>query len=194
MKIMIVERNSTKADAFKFCFERTAVEVHCGEIFDFPADALVSPANSFGYMDGGIDAVYSQRWPGIQTEVQNRIQDQPFGELLVGQAICVDLNADPDFKFLIAAPTMRVPMKVPVYNAYLATRAAVQIAREPFNMGSLVFPGMGTGSGGIDPVEAGWAMRKGIRDGLNTNYREKLEPNWRGVAVNHFTLGERVKI
>jgi hypothetical protein len=36
------------------------VEVSCGDIFGVKADAIVSPANSFGYMDGGIDLVYSR--------------------------------------------------------------------------------------------------------------------------------------
>jgi O-acetyl-ADP-ribose deacetylase (regulator of RNase III) len=30
-----------------------------GDIFEHMADVTVSPANSFGYMDGGIDLVYS---------------------------------------------------------------------------------------------------------------------------------------
>jgi hypothetical protein len=31
------------------------VRTSLGEIFESSADAIVSPANSFGYMDGGID-------------------------------------------------------------------------------------------------------------------------------------------
>jgi hypothetical protein len=34
------------------------VHVTCGNILEHPADAIVSPANSFGYMDGGIDAAF----------------------------------------------------------------------------------------------------------------------------------------
>jgi hypothetical protein len=30
-----------------------------GDLLEHAADAVVSPANSFGYMDGGIDLVYS---------------------------------------------------------------------------------------------------------------------------------------
>jgi O-acetyl-ADP-ribose deacetylase (regulator of RNase III) len=34
------------------------VTVHQVSILDVACDAVVSPANSFGFMDGGIDAVY----------------------------------------------------------------------------------------------------------------------------------------
>jgi hypothetical protein len=30
------------------------VSISCGDIFELKADAIVSPANSFGYMDGGM--------------------------------------------------------------------------------------------------------------------------------------------
>ena len=36
--------------------------VHRGSIFDVACDAVVSPANSFGFMDGGIDALYVDRF------------------------------------------------------------------------------------------------------------------------------------
>jgi hypothetical protein len=36
------------------------VFVSRGDIFEQKADAIVSPANSFGYMDGGIDLLYSK--------------------------------------------------------------------------------------------------------------------------------------
>ncbi|GHU70120.1 hypothetical protein FACS189450_04050 [Spirochaetia bacterium] len=36
------------------------VEISCGDIFDIKADAIISPANSFGFMDGGIDLAYSK--------------------------------------------------------------------------------------------------------------------------------------
>jgi hypothetical protein len=35
------------------------VHVSRGDIFEHKADAIVSPANSFGFMDGGIDCIRS---------------------------------------------------------------------------------------------------------------------------------------
>ena len=82
------------------------------------ADALVSPANSFGFMDGGIDMVYwyitqyranliwcvSERfgWQ-ILERLQKLIQDEHFGEIPVGSAAIIDAN-DPKgtIKYLVS--------------------------------------------------------------------------------------------
>ncbi len=37
-------------------------------------DVIISPANSFGFMDGGIDKVYMKMFDGIQSTVQNKIE------------------------------------------------------------------------------------------------------------------------
>lgn len=37
------------------------VSIHEGSILDLEVDALVSPGNSFGYTDGGIDLEYTFR-------------------------------------------------------------------------------------------------------------------------------------
>jgi O-acetyl-ADP-ribose deacetylase (regulator of RNase III) len=37
------------------------VRISHSDIFESSAGAIVSPANSFGYMDGGIDLVYLHR-------------------------------------------------------------------------------------------------------------------------------------
>jgi hypothetical protein len=63
------------------------VRISIGDIFELKADAIVSPANSFGYMDGGIDLVYVQRfgWE-LQDRLQSHLKEQHDGELPVGQA------------------------------------------------------------------------------------------------------------
>lgn len=60
-----------------------------GDIRQTKADAVVSPANSFGFMDGGIDGLYSQffGW-GVQALLQEKIQAMPMRELPVGCALC----------------------------------------------------------------------------------------------------------
>src|SRR5579862_3319144 len=61
-----------------------------GDILKGRCDAVVSPANSFGFMDGGIDLAY-RRYFGIdlQARVQENIRTKFFGELPVGQATVV---------------------------------------------------------------------------------------------------------
>lgn len=60
------------------------VEVSCGDIFQHRADAIVSPANSFGFMDGGIDLLYSRvLGQHLEGELQALLRDRHFGELPV---------------------------------------------------------------------------------------------------------------
>jgi hypothetical protein len=48
------------ADAWSTCFgSEPSVFVHQQDILTRTADAILSPANSFGFMDGGIDLLYS---------------------------------------------------------------------------------------------------------------------------------------
>ena len=145
----------------------STVNISTGDIFDITADAIISPANSFGYMDGAIDLVYSNffGW-GLQTKLQKILQNKYYGELVVGNARIV-VTGHAKIPFLISAPAMRVPCDVSdTINAYLAFRAAL-IAVLDFNsqytvsrINSILCPGLGTGVGGITPFDCAKQMRK----------------------------------
>ncbi len=142
-----------------------SVEVSCGDIFECSADAIVSPANSFGYMDGGIDLVYS-RFFGWELEDALRalLVDQHYGELPVGQAIVLP-TGHASIPFLVSAPTMRVPSSISrTVNVYLAFRAALIAVMRHNERGagvieSLLVPGLGTGVGEVPPERAARQMR-----------------------------------
>lgn len=142
------------------------VQVRHGDFFAEDADALVSPANSFGIMDGGLDAAIRARLGGhIDTAVQRRIVESHHGELPVGAAEIVP-TGHPRWPFLVVAPTMRVPESVgQTLNAYLAFRAAM-LAISRHNQGSpmqrissIVVPGLGTGIGAMDARRCAAQMR-----------------------------------
>ena len=179
MKIILSDINPAIAGAYeKFCGDLKIVEVNEGSILDLSCDAVVSPANSYGFMDGGIDMAYSQffGW-GVQERLQYKILNRHHGELLVGQAEIVETN-DQQIPFLIAAPTMRVPTRLEnTVNVYLAARAVFQlIIHGVFDSGSfkgeaiskhvkkVAFPGMGTGVGQVDPNTCAKQMRIAIDD------------------------------
>ena len=85
MQIRLIDISKEMTDAWKIAFEGVAdVAVHNGSIFDIPSEVVVSPANSFGFMDGGIDRVLSEflGWH-VMDRVQEKIRDQFDGELLV---------------------------------------------------------------------------------------------------------------
>jgi O-acetyl-ADP-ribose deacetylase (regulator of RNase III) len=139
-------------------------------------DVVVSPANSFGFMDGGIDMLYSQHfgWK-VQERLQSQIRDKHHGELLVGLAEIVETD-NLRIPFLIAAPTMRVPMKLQdTVNPYLAARAVLLLVQHgSFDQGtfageriadavkSIAFPGLATGIGGIGPQTCAHQVRVAI--------------------------------
>jgi O-acetyl-ADP-ribose deacetylase (regulator of RNase III) len=134
------------------------VHVIEGDILVGTADAVVSPANSFGYMDGGIDLAYRNFFGmEIQHRVRGKIHTDHFGELPVGQAVIVETN-HAQLPLLIVAPTMRVPDRIgDTVNVYLAFRAAL-VAVINHNksgqnrIGTLRVPALGTGVGGM-PID-----------------------------------------
>jgi O-acetyl-ADP-ribose deacetylase (regulator of RNase III) len=142
------------------------VEVRQGDFFAEDADALVSPANSFGIMDGGLDAAIRAQLGGlVETAVQRRIVDEHHGELPVGAAEVLPTGHS-RWPFLVVAPTMRVPESVAqTLNAYLAFRAALLAvakhnhASPSQRIHSIVVPGLGTGIGAMDARRCAAQMR-----------------------------------
>ncbi|HEU4321863.1 MAG TPA: macro domain-containing protein [Roseiflexaceae bacterium] len=132
-----------------------AVHPGQGDIFAVKADALISPANSFGFMDGGIDRIYSQRlgWH-VQERLQALLRRDYDSELPIGMAVMVETDS-PDYPYLISAPTMRAPVDVSdTLNAYLAFRAALRLIsrinhERPGTISSVLCPGLATGTGGL---------------------------------------------
>lgn len=143
-----------------------AVAVRMGDITKLAVTAVVSPANSHGYMRGGVDLAYTHRFgTGVEHAVRARIATLPGGLLPVGQALAVS-TGDMDIPYLVSAPTMETPRRLSGPEPVLAaTRAAVRCAQEQ-GYDSLAFPGMGTGTGGLAPDVAASAMLEGLRQGL----------------------------
>jgi O-acetyl-ADP-ribose deacetylase (regulator of RNase III) len=142
------------------------VEVRQGDFFAEDADALVSPANSFGIMDGGLDgAIRAQLGGLVETAVQRRIVEEHHGELPVGSAEVLP-TGHARWPFLVVAPTMRVPESVAqTVNSYLAFRAALLAVTKHNRAGgnrrihSIVVPGLGTGIGAMDARRCAAQMR-----------------------------------
>jgi O-acetyl-ADP-ribose deacetylase (regulator of RNase III) len=162
MKLFIRDKNAELIKHLQVEFsDCPGVECSAGNILDLSAIALVSPANSFGFMDGGIDWVYTLAFgPELQYSVQKEIQKLPNAELLVGQAIMVEIPKKVfPISYLIVAPTMRVPELIRPVNVFLAMRAAIQLALSR-KLLSVLMPGMGTGSGKVSYEAATKAMRQ----------------------------------
>ena len=188
------DTNATLVELAKLIGRDTFEEVEQCSIVSKTATAVVSPANSFGFMDGGVDLVYttffgSQVQESLQSDIQEFCIDQ---ELNVGRALSV-ATGNAIIPWLIAAPTMRVPRIIEDYlDVYLAARAAAIVALDLLPQDSLVaFPGMGTGAGCVPPAIALRAMVRGIQDARNPAPFPKTlgEAGRMDYAVRHAVLG-----
>jgi O-acetyl-ADP-ribose deacetylase (regulator of RNase III) len=180
----------------RFCGDLDFVEVHTGSIVDLEVDAVVSPANSFGFMDGGVDAVYLDHFGrSIQERVRRAIVTERHGELLVGEALIVPTN-DARIPFLIATPTMRVPMHLgETVNPYLAARAVFLLVRQgrlpdggavADRVATVALPGLGTGAGRVSSAVCAHQVRRAIDDHLLGGYR--LPASWAEASERHQLL------
>jgi O-acetyl-ADP-ribose deacetylase (regulator of RNase III) len=171
------------------------ITCHHGSIFDLDCDAIVSPANSFGFMDGGIDALYSHYFGWhVEERLQTIIREKYHGELLVGQAEIVPTD-HPKIPFLISAPTMRVPMVLrESVNPYLATRAVLLLWKHGIWEGkplsesvhTIAFPGLGTGVGRVGPQTCAYQMRAAIDEVLLN--KEAFPQTWVAAQSAHLSL------
>ena len=201
MEIILAAVEPPLAEAWeRFCGDLEGVRVHRGSLLDLSVDAVVSPANSFGFMDGGIDLRYSQKfgWK-VQERLQAIIRERHDGELLIGTAEIVQTD-DLQIPYVIAAPTMRVPMILrDSVNPYLAARAALLLVKrgvfgegplvgEPIAAGvqSVAFPGLGTGVGQVDPNTCARQVRAAIEDVLLGKH--SFPASWADAQARHQRL------
>ncbi len=134
-------------------------------------DCMVSAANSFGLMDGGVDLAITKFF-GLQLmdRVQDHIQSHFRGEQPVGTSFIIGTGND-EHPFLAHSPTMRVPMRISmtdnVYRAMWATLLAVwrhNQAATDSAIRHVACPGLGTATGGVAPRSAARQMALAYRN------------------------------
>lgn len=162
MQVQLVYQDKALGEAWRTHFGNCSnVEIVEGDITTLTCDAVVSPANSFGFMDGGLDAALSDRFGwDLQLELQKQIRQLPEKELLIGKALVIPTN-DKTLAWLIAAPTMRVPMSFGIatsVNAYMAMKAILIAAQDHPEIDSVAIPGLCTGVGRMPPQVAAKQM------------------------------------
>ncbi len=189
MKLHIVSLNETFIQCCTELFEHSKdVIVQKGDIRDVPRDgaAFVSPANSLGHMDGGIDLVFSREmFPGCETLVKSRIREvgettlvgRPY--LRVGSAVWTFVGEhaaqEPhatfgEFTALITTPTMFLPHPIPhTRNVYWAMQAALLAMQKIQDLtqgkiDTLVVTSMGCGVGCMDPEASALQIRAAWRE------------------------------
>lgn len=196
MKLILADLQGDLLEAWQNTAGKTYVETHHGSIFNVQCDALVSPANSFGFMDGGLDTAISQFFGRhIQERLQKLIQTKHHGELLVGAAEIVETD-HPKIPYMISAPTMRVPMVLKdTVNIYLAIRAVLLLLKYgKFEDGTVIvdkvktvaLSGMGTGVGQVSPKIFVKQMKTAVEEVIEEKY--VFPKTWWEAAQRHQLL------
>ena len=168
MHYLLIDKNPRIISAWQDFFgEEENVKILEGDLTNVTCDAIVSPANSFGFMDGGVDYTISMRlgWE-LQFELQKKIKELPEMELLVGRAMTIE-TGDELIPYLISAPTMRVPMNFNIatsINAYLAMKATLIASRNHPKIEYVAIPGFCTGVGKMQPQIAAGQMYKAYQE------------------------------
>lgn len=171
--LMFRDRKPEMALAWvQYFSDRGPWSVGSGNILREEADAIVSPANSYGHMDGGIDLAYRAHFGlKIQNRLQKVIAERFDGKLPVGRAVVIP-TSNRRIPRLIAAPTMETPSSIEgTQNVYHAMRAVLETVllfndRQLRNLDptirEVLIPGMGTGVGRMDPFDAAEQMKRAI--------------------------------
>lgn len=174
MKITVIDTNSQFIQVFSGLSPKN-VETVFGSVQLIKPEggvAYVSPANSFLFMDGGIDWVYSRMmFPNLERHVKREARKacpktslgRPF--LPIGKAMLLSIPGSQ--AAMVMSPTMFFPQDVRgTNNAYHATYAAVRCALDSGCVSHLVIPGMCTGIGKMVFDQAAQQMSDAINDAL----------------------------
>jgi len=170
VELTLCDRSPELVQAWRSYFPaESGVKIANQNILTLDVTALAVPANAFGFTDGGVDMAISKEifdWR-LQEKLHKLIGQQHGGELLVGQAMIMPTGSS-RFRYIIVAPTMRVPSNVSnTVNAYLAMRAILLAAdahnramqdRPAERIKSLAVPGLCTGTGKMPADRSAYQM------------------------------------
>jgi O-acetyl-ADP-ribose deacetylase (regulator of RNase III) len=168
-------------------------------------NVLVSPANSFGELLGGIDMRYYMLLGknNLQDTVYRQIKKQHYGEIPVGDYCLVQI---PDRKqYLLMCPTMTIPLDVSrTRNAYFYMRAvlkALNILKKHgiANVSKVLCPIPCIGVGCMTPKQAARQIRdacdavqaRGIISAIHMT--EAMSKTPLGTRYPHFEIGDVLK-
>jgi O-acetyl-ADP-ribose deacetylase (regulator of RNase III) len=166
LKLILVDPKSALCEAFREKFHGLPnVEIVADYFEQLPEfDCMVSAANSFGLMDGGVDlAIIRFFGHELEQRVQQRIVEKYLGEQPVGTSMIVE-TGHPKHPYIAHTPTMRVPMAISrTDNVYYAMWAMLLAVREhnqsaTMKISTIACPGLGTATGDVPFQQAARQM------------------------------------
>lgn len=206
MQFTFLDNSQEKCKLLKRSFqpkECYSTKVHCGDFYDYAKNLkeqgkifiVVSPANSFGMMDGGYDEAIRQFYlnecnTDIISFVQTSIGIEYGGEQPIGTCLSVG-SFGKSVPMLYHIPTMRFPMDVShTNNAYMAMKSLIlQVIKDEEeyqiygNVDEIIVPIFCGGYGHMPTYQALWQMNlawgRFIGDG--TFYSPKVD-TWEDIS------------
>lgn len=186
MKIYIIEKDKNKFKYLSIYFsDLENVSLINQDIKKFlkenpNIECVVSPANSFGIMDGGFDLALTEYYGNqLQERVQKYIIDNFFGEQPIGTSFIIETNKDN--QYLIHTPTMRIPNKIKDKHVIYQAMRTTLIEAKRNNIKSIIIPMFGGKTVCCHPQEIAKLMRlaydqiNSVPDKINWDYAYKIE-------------------
>ena len=164
MKVLIADHNKSTVTSLEEC--DPSFDIELGNPLAFDIDAVVSPANTKGIMNGGYDAVL-RRYFGVGIEYIVKQYFDKF-KLDVGEAIAVKTGHS-KVEWLIVTPTVSVTgdgLSGHATISYSCAYNAVKAAHEK-GVKYLGMTGLGSGVGGLDRRISAKQQVQGILDALS---------------------------
>ena len=169
MKIYLLDINPTMTQAWEKCFSHVKdIEIVNDDFAHFmdahpDIEAVVSPANAYGLMDGGYDkAITDYFGKELQYKVQNIIVKEWYGEQPVGTSLTVltDKAVANSHKLirLIHTPTMRSPEVIIDPRIVYQCMRTTLIEAKKHDIQSIVIPAFGGLCGQVPYDELAYYM------------------------------------
>lgn len=161
MNLILCDCNENLCKEWQRYFkDETNVKVICNDFRNVSEyDCVVSPANSFGIMDGGFDgALINYFGHELMKRVQDKIRVEYAGEQPVGTCLIVE-TGNKKHPYLAHTPTMRIPRVIREYDTvYNAMRAILLATQKHSDIKTVLCAGLGTATGKTPPAIAAKQM------------------------------------
>lgn len=178
MNLILCDCNSNLCKEWQRYFKNeTNVKVICDDFRNVSEyDCVVSPANSFGIMDGGFDdALINYFGYELMKCVQDKIRAEYAGEQPVGTCLIVE-TGNKQHPYLAHTPTMRIPRIIKEYDTiYNAMRAMLLAVQKQGNIKTVLCTGLGTATGKVPAHVAAKQMYLAYQSVFNP----QKQINWR---------------
>ena len=152
MNLILCDCNANLCKEWQRYFKDEAnVKVICNDFRNVSEyDCVVSPANSFGFMDGGFDGILLDYFGyELMERVQDKIRAKYAGEQPVGTCLIVE-TGNKQHPYLAHTPTMRIPRIIKEYDTiYNAMRAMLLAVQKQGNIKIVLCTGLGTATGQV---------------------------------------------